>query len=221
MGKSAGFGKKDQKEPTYTTEIEKLYWDTKQFDWGLGLNLTLHRKGNKYPQWYAAGSAEGLTFNKDKTEITGFPDGWALSTTSEAARFLNTLMDACDAAKVAYATDNLKGFWGMDCQFVNEPSPRNKDKTIPVVKAMASSSSTTKTDEEPDEETDVDAVSILKAMLEDEESIDLDELDSKSVKNYTNGLDYAGRKALVESFPEVVKANKEVFKLKGTVVSLR
>jgi len=204
----ASFARDKQAEPGFEGRIANLFWTIKKFDNGNALTLNLDREGSQWTQYYSTGRAvEGMRITHDGYQLEA-PDDFTFSPSTAGARMLNTLMDACDKAKVEYNPEDLSSFVGLDVVWVNEPRPTKArpDKTIPVARSVeitsewvqsAHSAAHSEAPEAPNQAEE--AVKVLHAILAaNGGEMDLSEIDSKMVKPYTNGADYATRKAIAD-----------------------
>jgi hypothetical protein len=214
---TASFAKDKQRQPTFTSKIERLWWTTKDYGDGPGLTLNLKREGNDWTQYYSAGKAKGAKITANATKLD-CPADWAFNSKTQAARLLNTLMDACEAAGATFDPEDLSSFQGMDCEWVNEPAPTKArpDKTIPVCKAVLVSTTNKKLASEEDA-TEV-AKMVLQAMLDEQDEVNLEEIDAKGLKKYTNGKDFAARKKLADVLTDPAYVASLGFNVNGSVV---
>lgn len=216
---TASFGRDNQQAPTFTSAITRLWWTLKDFgDGSPSLTLNLTRKGNDWTQYYSAGKANGAKPSADGSKLTTPPE-WKFNSGCQAARMLNTLMDACDAANRLYLTDDLKSFNGTECEWVNEPTPtkKNPNKTIPVVKAISTASTVPTVPTEQDDS--ATAKMVLQAMLDEQEEVNLEDIDAKGLKKYTNGKDYASRKKLADVLADPDYVSSLGYNVNGSIVT--
>jgi len=218
---SISFGKDNQQAPTWTARIAKIYFTTPQFDDNKGFYVNLLREGDKYDYRYSAGKGDGLVLSEDGTEILEAPAGWKLSEASQGAQLLNSLDAAQHEATGQHLSNNLRDLWGAEIVWETKAT-RSKDsdgnpRKKPFAKTMLAAGETTGLAEDAllDEAAEV----LGQMLISNGGTVDLTEISPKSVKSFTNGMDYVTREQLVAAFPGIAATDSR-FSVNGSLVML-